>query len=108
MADSRDNARRSTADVFDDEFAVDDFDGVADGFAPGRVQTGDSRWSIHSEDPSIRSVHAHMSDAPRFSTGPSRNSMHKPRDTQNPFSSAEDEDDDSHDERSALQRSHSI
>ncbi|THY84239.1 hypothetical protein D6C93_08600 [Aureobasidium pullulans] len=108
MADSRDNARRSTADVFDDEFAVDDFDGVADGFAPGRVQTGDSRWSIHSEDPSIRSVHAHMSDAPHFSTGPSRNSMHKPRDTQNPFSSAEDEDDDSHDERSALQRSHSI
>ncbi|KAG9604082.1 hypothetical protein KCU86_g5935, partial [Aureobasidium melanogenum] len=108
MANLRDQPRTSTDDVFDDEYAVDDFDGVADGFAPGRVQSANDRWSIHSEDPSIHSVHAHMSDAPRFSTGPSRNSMHKPRDVENPFSSTEDDDDDNIDERSALQRSTSI
>jgi hypothetical protein len=80
MADHRHQSRNSTDDVFDDEYAVDDhYDGVADGFAPGRVQPASDRWSIRSEDPSIRSVHAHMSDAPRFSTGSTRNSMHKPR-----------------------------
>ncbi|KAI5246253.1 hypothetical protein E4T42_06465 [Aureobasidium subglaciale] len=108
MADHRNETRRSTDDVFDDEYAVDDFDEVADGFAPGRVHSADDRWSLHSEDPSIRSVHAHMSDAPHFATGPSRNSMHKPQDVRNPFSSAEDDDDDNHDERSALHRSSSI
>lgn len=108
MAHPREHARRSTADVFDDEYAVDDFDGVADGFAPGRVNTGDNRWSIHSEDPSIRSVYAHMADAPRSLAGPSRNSMHKARDVQNPFSSTEDDDDDGFDQASTLERSHSI
>lgn len=109
MADLRHQSRNSTDDVFDDEYAVDDhYDGVADGFAPGRVQPASDRWSIRSEDPSIRSVHAHISDAPRFSTGSSRNSMHKPRHDQNPFSSNEDDDDDHTDERSALHRSSSI
>lgn len=106
MAGLPDHVRRSTADVFDDEHAVDDFDGVADGFAPGRIHPGDHRWSIHSEDPSIRSVRAHMADAPLSLAGTSRNSMHKSRDSQNPFSSTED-DDDSHDQDSILQRSHS-
>jgi len=109
MADHRQHPRNSTDDVFDDEYAVDDhYDGVADGFAPGRVQPGNDRWSIHSQDPSIRSALAYMSDAPRFSTGSTRNSMHKPREDQNPFSSNEDDDDDNTDERSALHRSSSI
>jgi hypothetical protein len=109
MANSRENARLSTAtDVFDDEYAVDDFDRVADGFAPGRVEPADSRWSIHSADPSIRNGFTHISDAPRFSTGPSRNSMHKPRDGQNPFSSTEDEDDRTDQRSSTIRRSQSI
>jgi hypothetical protein len=109
MADPRNHPRNSTDDVFDDEYAVDDhYDGIADGFAPGRVQPANDRWSIHSEDPSVRSLHAHMADAPRFSTGSSRNSMHKPRHVQNPFSSNEDDDDDNTDEHSALHRSSSI
>lgn len=91
-------------DIFDDEFAVEDFDVVADGFAPGRVQD-DRRWSSRTDDDDdepIRSVAAYMvepSTNPIASVsrpGPSRNSIRKSReaqrDAENPFRSNEDDD----------------
>jgi len=105
-------------DVFDDEFAVQDFDMVADGFAPGRVQD-ERRWSSRTDDDDddddddedgededddqpIRSVAAHMVQipqipvAPMSRNGPNRNSMRKSREVQspaeNPFRSTEDDD----------------
>lgn len=100
--------------VFDDEFAVEDFDIVADGFAPGRVQD-DRRWSSRTDDDEpVRSVAAYMTDTPTAPTipmprsGPSRNSIRKSREAQrdimdNPFRSNEDDD-----TGAALARTHSV
>lgn len=113
-------------DVFDDEFAADDFDMVADGFgfAPGRVTDDGHSRRGSDPDPPIRSVAAHMADAPmtsHFSTSeyrPNRNSIRKSREMENPFRSAEDEwgrdnnndddDDDDEDGESAFGRTPSI
>lgn len=85
-------------DVFDDEFAVDEFDVVADGFAPGRLHMAANDAIDDSEDdePHIHSVAAHMADpttplASRFAGN--RNSMRKSRNMENPFRSVEDGDD---------------
>lgn len=81
--------------VFDDEFAVDGFDMVADGFRPGgdaeQQREGDEH---HSQDPPIRSVSAHYATNPALttiSTTRSRDSMRKSRTYDNPFASPEDE-----------------
>lgn len=77
--------------VFDDEFAIEDFD-IADGFRPEPMQDGGNRQS-HDEPP-ITSVSAHMSDTPMSpiqSSRALRNSIRKPRRPDNPFASAEDE-----------------
>lgn len=78
-------------DVFDDEFAVDDFDMVADGFRPDNTREGNER---HSQDPPIRTVSAHYTNDPDLITAPSqpsRNSISKPRSNENPFASPDDE-----------------
>lgn len=106
------HSMHQSVDVFDDEFAVDDFNFVADGFAPGRVvDDGHSRSSVAEDrEPAIRSVAAHMADMPVSSPSPlprfrpSRNSIRKSREVQNPFRSAEDEEDGG----SALGRTQSI
>lgn len=75
--------------MFDDEFAVDDFDDmmVADGFRPGM---GDDR---HSQDPPIREASAHYTNDPDLITAPvapNRNSISKTRSDENPFASPDD------------------
>jgi hypothetical protein len=76
-------------DVFDDEFAVDDFDDfVADGFRPGG---GDEH---HTQDPPIHTASAHYADTPDLITAPlvpNRNSISKTRSHENPFESPDDE-----------------
>ena len=81
--------------VFDDEFAVDGFDMVADGFRPGGdagAQETDQYRS--SQDPPIRTVSAHYASNPALTTigsTRSRDSMRKSRNYDNPFASPEDE-----------------
>lgn len=97
-------------DVFDDDFAVDDFD-VADGFAPRRSSAASSRHRRSLDEPPIRSIAAHMAEGPILSSGPSRanrNSTRKSRrfePLENPFRSAEDDDTDSLD-RTFTQTTH--
>lgn len=80
--------------VFDDEFEVDGFDLVADGFRPGgdaEERQGDEH---HSQDPPIRTVSAHYATNPALttiSTTTSRDSMRKSRNYDNPFASPDDE-----------------
>lgn len=82
---------QESMNVFDDEFAVDDFDFVADGFRPGNASEGDER---HSQDPPIHTVSAHYATDPDLITPaavPKRNSISKPTSNENPFSSPDDE-----------------
>lgn len=78
-------------DVFDDEFAVDDFDLVADGFRPESAREGDER---HSQDPPIHTTSAHYATDPDLITptapAPNRSSISKTRSDENPFASPED------------------
>ncbi|KAL1301676.1 hypothetical protein AAFC00_005893 [Neodothiora populina] len=87
----RNNAHtpHDSVDVFDDEFAVDGMDRVADGFAPGRIHSSSSsssntnnnnNYSGHDdhdddddddefeEEPAIRSVAAQMVETPTTQT----------------------------------------
>ncbi|GAB7351414.1 hypothetical protein MBLNU459_g2085t2 [Dothideomycetes sp. NU459] len=110
---STDDNRHSMLDnlnIFDDEFAVEDFDVVADGFAPGRVQNDRRRTSHVDSDEDgdddddddddddninnkngeahVRSVSAYMVENPLTPSnalpraGPSRNSIRKSREAQ--------------------------
>jgi len=87
-----------SVDVFDDEFAVDDFT-VADGFRPKRTESTSSRRSEEEEEPVMTSVAAHYSDNPTAASTPAmasrsnRNSTRKSRGMmENPFASTEDGD----------------
>ena len=77
--------------VFDDEFEVDDFDGIADGFRPG--QSHDREGSIRSErdDSAGHSISAFRAVAPDTSASLSRNSTRKSQSRVNPFASPDDE-----------------
>lgn len=93
--------RRSLADgmdVFDDEFEVDDFDVVADGFRPERRSgTGAADATpAHNHDREGYAVAARYVPRPvtppaGMTEGPSRNSTRKSRTYANPFASPEDE-----------------
>ena len=80
-------------DVFGDEFEVDDFDIIADGFRPDNDRDAGQE---HRQDPPITSVSAHYAESPISpmtpSGGPSRNSTRKSRSYPNPFASPEDGD----------------
>lgn len=95
---SRDNSNHTILDdlnVFDDNFAIDDF-AIADGFAPRRRSAASSTRSV--EEPPIRSIAAHMSQGPTIPQPASRgnrNSTRKSRrlePVENPFQSVEDDD----------------
>jgi hypothetical protein len=87
--------------VFGDEFEVDEWDLVADGFRPtegAEAQHGEARQDAVSDDehdPPIRSVSAHYAAGlvdSAISPGSTRNSMRKSRTYANPFASPEDTD----------------
>ena len=86
-------------DVFDDEYQVDDFDGVADGLR-GRGMDDDREGSTRdtSTDPPIVSRSAHYARDPAPTTTPSsqpsRQSTRKSRSYANPFASVEDPEDE--------------
>ncbi|GAB7339151.1 hypothetical protein MBLNU457_5817t3 [Dothideomycetes sp. NU457] len=93
-------------DVFDDDFAVDDFM-VADGFGPARMNSTSTRRSEYEEPPSRNlSVHYHDGPAtPTFPPRPNRNSTRKSQgNTENPFMSAEDNEEDEDNSRPLLNR----
>lgn len=93
-------------DVFDDDFAVDDYM-VADGFGPGRMNSTSTRRSEYEEPPS-RSLSARYHDGPvtpTFLAGPTRNSTRKSQaNMENPFMSAEDNDEEEDNSRPLLNR----
>jgi hypothetical protein len=83
---------RESMNVFDDEFEVEDFDVIADGFRPGQSHDREGRQGDgEEEDGSIRSGSAHYATGAILG-GPSRNSTRKSRSQQNPFTSPEDEE----------------
>ena len=134
--------------VFDDEFAVEDYDFIGDGFAPGRVgglrgsaaytdddhdnDTDDDQNDDDNDDgnaeaepeaetwesqPPVRSVAAYMADVPAISPispvsryRSTRNSIRKSRDADNPFTSAEDDENSNYrdDAQGLMGRSQSI
>jgi len=113
------NSRHSVRDsinVFDDEFAVDDSDLVADGFAPGRIQhvgndsdgarrgTAMHGVAAHTDNMDDMAITPTPSAASRFRAN--RSSIRKSRDADNPFRSVEDDDHD--DSQSTIGRSSSI
>lgn len=81
----------ASANVFDDEYEVDEFDGVADGFRPS---DHDRDGGEEVEEQPIRTVSAHYATSPVSpmipSGRPSRNSTRKSRSHENPFVSPED------------------
>lgn len=83
--------------VFDDEFAVDGFDMVADGFRPGGQPEESEGDEHHSQDPPIRTISAHYATNPALTmiasaaSTRSRDSMRKSRNYDNPFASPDDE-----------------
>ena len=92
LLDGDQTPTRETMNVFDDEFEVEDFDLVADGFRPGHNhdREGAERQGQEGEVP-ITSVSAHYAPAPVTTAGPSRNSTRKSRGQENPFASPDDE-----------------
>ncbi|KAF2167186.1 hypothetical protein M409DRAFT_66220 [Zasmidium cellare ATCC 36951] len=93
--------------VFGDEFEVDDFDGVADGFRPNvdREEDAQSRQDDVTDYPVPTTVSAHYATSPVTPTspnGPSRNSTRKSRGYLNPFASPDDED-SSHERQQSLE-----
>lgn len=79
-------------DVFADEFEVDDFDMVADGFRPQRDEHDDVQESVRS-----RTASAHYTHTPHISSHAppglqSRDSTRKSMTRDNPFVSPEDEE----------------
>ncbi|KAK3071877.1 hypothetical protein LTR53_007832 [Teratosphaeriaceae sp. CCFEE 6253] len=82
------------ANVFDDEFEVEDFDGIADGFRLVDGGEASMRRSGDSHDQPIRTMSAHYAPTPVSPLTPSastaRNSMRKSRAQPNPFASPED------------------
>lgn len=80
--------------VFDDEFEVDGFEMVADGFRPGGHTEESEGEEHHTQDPPIRTVSAHYATNPALTMTAStrtRDSMRKSRNYDNPFTSPEDE-----------------
>ena len=82
---------RENPNVFGDEFEVEDFDIVADGFAPGHNHDREGSTSQDSDYVPIQSISAHYAPSPVTPTGPSRNSTRKSRSHENPFASPEDD-----------------
>lgn len=83
-------------DVFDDEFEVEDFDVVADGFRPGRSSgVSADTTSRQDHDRHAPSVAAHYAPSPvntrGMAEGAARNSTRKSRTYANPFASPEDD-----------------
>jgi len=83
-------------DIFDDDFAVDDFM-VADGFGPARMNSTSSRRSEY-EEPPTRTFSAHYADdsvTPTFTQRPNRNSTRKSQgNMENPFMTAEENEEE--------------
>ena len=82
---------RENPNVFDDEFEVEDFDGVADGYRPGHNHDREGSWRQDREDVPIQPVSAHYATTSITPAGPSRNSTRKSRSHVNPFASPEDD-----------------
>lgn len=102
---------REPANVFSDDFEVDDDDlyAVADGFRPGNAvregSVGPSRQD-HDHDlsaPTPSTDHATDAITPAMSSAPPRNSIRKSRATANPFLSAEDDDRAPHEQHHTLE-----
>ena len=91
---------RDGRNVFDDEFEVEDFDVIADGFRPSdHDREGGIRRSTESHDQPIRTPSIHYAPTPVSPLTPStsvasrmRNSMRKSRGQENPFASPDDEE----------------
>jgi hypothetical protein len=83
---------REQRNVFDDEFEVEDFDLVADGFRPGQSHDRDERQAGASEEAEpVRTVSAQYARGSIIAP-PSRDSTRKSRGQENPFVSPEDEE----------------
>lgn len=86
---------REMDNIFGDEFEVDDFDVVADGFRPSGHDGEGSVGHDEVEEQPIRTVSAHYASnpvTPSAHTGTLRNSMRKSRGaSENPFVSPEDD-----------------
>ncbi|KAK5137505.1 hypothetical protein LTR08_008483 [Meristemomyces frigidus] len=84
---------REPSDVFGDEYEVDDFDGVADGFRP---MDHDRDGGEDVMDQPVRTMSAHYGNgavSPAMpNETPNRNSTRKSRGYENPFASVEDGD----------------
>nr|OQO24843.1 hypothetical protein B0A51_10330 [Rachicladosporium sp. CCFEE 5018] len=88
----RDGGMHDNPDVFDDEYAVNGTDGVADGFRPRR-DSGDSERQQQREPP-IRTVSAHYASTAGATMAHAllnRHSTRKSTAQENPFASPEDE-----------------
>ncbi|KAK3708631.1 hypothetical protein LTR37_011353 [Vermiconidia calcicola] len=83
---------RDNPNIFDDEFEVEDFDVVADGFRNGQSHDREGGWRQEEEEGGlIRSTSPHHATSPAAEAGPSRNSTRKSRTNENPFESPDDE-----------------
>ena len=84
---------RENLNVFDDEFEVEEFDGIADGLRPGHNHDREGDWRQDQEEGPSWSVSAHYAPTSITPTpiGPSRNSTRKSRGHENPFASPEDD-----------------
>ena len=84
---------RENPNVFDDEFEVEDFDGIADGFRPGHNhdREGGGGWRQDQDDVPVHSLSAQYATTSVTPTGPSRNLTRKSRAQENPFASPEDD-----------------
>ena len=81
---------RENTDVFGDEFEVEDFDLVADGFRPGSNHDREGGSPQDYEQEPVRTVSPRYASGPSTSARPSRNSTRKSRSQPNPFASPED------------------
>ena len=82
---------RGSTDVFGDEFEVEDFDIISDGFRPASNHDREGGLRQDHEDVPTRSLSGYYAPGSVTPAGSSRNSTRKSRSQVNPFASPDDE-----------------